>query len=165
MVVPSFSYMDEMNFAAWGCELATSLMGKPPRSSSGSCCLFYILLYPLQDLTYNGCVYSSCVQCDAPCLAIKWKDKYDAVVVDCQHSLLNENGSPSHFSLGPFQGGILAPMVIISPYSPPSLSLNASETWLFTKPNLKCLQDDRVMIRQICNIKPQDMATFFCFDA
>ena len=35
--------------------------------------------------------------------------------------------------------------------------LHASETWPVTKP---CLQrNDRAMIRQICNVKPQDTAT------
>ena len=52
VVVPSFCYVDDMNFAAGGSELATSLMGKTPRSSSGNCCLFYILLPPIQDITY-----------------------------------------------------------------------------------------------------------------
>ena len=38
--------------------------------------------------------------------------------------------------------------------------LHASETWLLTKPNLQCLQwNDRVLIRQICNVKPQDIVT------
>ena len=38
--------------------------------------------------------------------------------------------------------------------------LHASETWPLTKTNLQCLQrNDRAMIRQICNIKPEDMAT------
>ena len=33
----------------------------------------------------------------------------------------------------------------------------ASETWPLTKPSLQLLQrNDRVMIRQICNVKPQD---------
>ena len=38
--------------------------------------------------------------------------------------------------------------------------LNASETWPLTKTNLQRLQrNDRAMIRQICSIKPEDMAT------
>ena len=38
--------------------------------------------------------------------------------------------------------------------------LHASETWLLTKPNLQCLQrNDRAMIRQICNVRPQDIVT------
>ena len=38
--------------------------------------------------------------------------------------------------------------------------LHASETSLLTKPNLQCLQrNDRAMIKQICNIKPQDIVT------
>ena len=38
--------------------------------------------------------------------------------------------------------------------------LHASETWLLTKPSLQRLQrNDRAMIRQICNVKPQDTAT------
>ena len=38
--------------------------------------------------------------------------------------------------------------------------LNASETWPLTKTNLQCLQrNDRAMIRQICSIKPEDVAT------
>ena len=37
--------------------------------------------------------------------------------------------------------------------------LHASETWPLTKPSLQRLkQNDRVMIRQICNVKPQDTA-------
>ena len=37
--------------------------------------------------------------------------------------------------------------------------LHASETWPLTKPSLQRLQrNDRAMIRQICNIKPQDTA-------
>ena len=41
-----------------------------------------------------------------------------------------------------------------------SAMLHASETWLMTKPNLRCLQrNDRAMIRQICNVKPQDIVT------
>ena len=38
--------------------------------------------------------------------------------------------------------------------------LHASETWPLTKPNLQRLQrNDRAMIRQICNVKPKEMAT------
>ena len=38
--------------------------------------------------------------------------------------------------------------------------LHASETWPLTKPNLQCLQqNDWAMIRQICNVKPQDTVT------
>ena len=38
--------------------------------------------------------------------------------------------------------------------------LRASETWPVTKPCLQHLQrNDRAMIRQICNVKPQDTAT------
>ena len=41
-----------------------------------------------------------------------------------------------------------------------SAMLHASETWLLTKPNLQRLQrDDRTMIRQICNVRPQDIVT------
>ena len=37
--------------------------------------------------------------------------------------------------------------------------LHASETWPFTKTNLQRLQrNDRAMIRQICSIKPEDVA-------
>ena len=36
--------------------------------------------------------------------------------------------------------------------------LHASETWPLTKPNHQHLQqNDRAMIRQICNVKPQDI--------
>ena len=38
--------------------------------------------------------------------------------------------------------------------------LHASETWPLTKTNLQCLQrNDRAMIRHICSIKPEDVAT------
>ena len=38
--------------------------------------------------------------------------------------------------------------------------LHASETWPLTKTNLQRLQrNDRAMIRQICSIKPGDVAT------
>ena len=38
--------------------------------------------------------------------------------------------------------------------------LNSSVTWPLTKPNLQHLQrNDRAMIRQICNVKPQDSVT------
>ena len=38
--------------------------------------------------------------------------------------------------------------------------LQASETWPLTKPNLQPLQqNDRAIIRQICNVKPQDTVT------
>ena len=38
--------------------------------------------------------------------------------------------------------------------------LHASETWPLTKLNLQCLQrNDREMIRQICNVRPQDVVT------
>ena len=41
-----------------------------------------------------------------------------------------------------------------------SAMLHASETWPLTKPNLQRLQrNDRAMIRQICNVKPQDTVT------
>ena len=41
-----------------------------------------------------------------------------------------------------------------------STMLHASETWPLTKPNLQCLQrNDRAMIRQICNVRPQDIVT------
>ena len=40
-----------------------------------------------------------------------------------------------------------------------SAMLHASETWPLTKPSLQRLQrNDRAMIRQICNTKPQDTA-------
>ena len=40
-----------------------------------------------------------------------------------------------------------------------SAMLHASETWPLTKTNLQCLQrNDRAMIRQICSIKPEDVA-------
>ena len=40
-----------------------------------------------------------------------------------------------------------------------SAMLQASETWPLTKPSLQRLQrNDRAMIRQICNVKPQDTA-------
>ena len=41
-----------------------------------------------------------------------------------------------------------------------SAMLHASETWPLTKPNLQRLQqNDRSMIRQICNVRPQDIVT------
>ena len=41
-----------------------------------------------------------------------------------------------------------------------SAMLHASETWPLAKPSLHCLQrNDKSMIRQICNVKPQDTAT------
>ena len=41
-----------------------------------------------------------------------------------------------------------------------SAMLYASETWPLTKPNLQRLQrNDRAMIRQICNVRPQDIVT------
>ena len=41
-----------------------------------------------------------------------------------------------------------------------SALLHASETWPLTKLSLQRLQqNDRAMIRQICNVKPQDTAT------
>ena len=41
-----------------------------------------------------------------------------------------------------------------------STMLHASETWPLTEPNLQCLQgNDRTMIRQICNVKRQDIVT------
>ena len=41
-----------------------------------------------------------------------------------------------------------------------SAMLHASETWPLTKPNLQRLQrNDRAMIRQICNVRPQDIIT------
>ena len=41
-----------------------------------------------------------------------------------------------------------------------STMLHASETWPLTKPNLQRLQrNDRAMVRQICNVRPQDIVT------
>ena len=41
-----------------------------------------------------------------------------------------------------------------------SAMLHASETWPLTKSNLQRLQrNDRAMIRQICNVRPQDIVT------
>ena len=41
-----------------------------------------------------------------------------------------------------------------------SAMLHASKTWPLNKPNLQCLQQiDGAMIRQICNVKPQDIVT------
>ena len=41
-----------------------------------------------------------------------------------------------------------------------SAMLHASETWPLTKPSLQWLQrNDRAMIRQICNVRPQDIVT------
>ena len=37
---------------------------------------------------------------------------------------------------------------------------HASETWPLTKPNIQCLQqNDKAMIRQLCNVRPQDIVT------
>ena len=42
----------------------------------------------------------------------------------------------------------------------PCIQLHASETWPLTKTNLQRLHcNDRAMIRQICSIKPEDVAT------
>ena len=42
----------------------------------------------------------------------------------------------------------------------PRTMLHASETWPLIKPNLQRLQqNDRAMIRQICNVRPQDIVT------
>ena len=39
--------------------------------------------------------------------------------------------------------------------------IHASETWPLTKPDQQHLQrNDRAMISQICNVKPEDVATF-----
>ena len=44
-----------------------------------------------------------------------------------------------------------------------SAMLHASETWPLTKPNLQHLQqNDRAMIRQTCNVKPQNIVTTRC---
>ena len=41
-----------------------------------------------------------------------------------------------------------------------SAMLHGSETWPLTKPNLQRLQpNDRAMIRQLCNVRPQDVTT------
>ena len=41
-----------------------------------------------------------------------------------------------------------------------STMLHASEIWPLTKPNLQHLQrNDRAMIRQICNVRPQDIVS------
>ena len=41
-----------------------------------------------------------------------------------------------------------------------SAMLHVSETWPLTKPNLQCLQrNNRAMIRQSCNVRPQDVTT------
>ena len=41
-----------------------------------------------------------------------------------------------------------------------SAVFQASETWPLTKPNLQHLQqNDRAMIKQICNVRPQDIVT------
>ena len=41
-----------------------------------------------------------------------------------------------------------------------SATLHGRETWPLTKPNLQRLQqNDRAMIRQICNVRPQDIVT------
>ena len=41
-----------------------------------------------------------------------------------------------------------------------SAMLLASETWPLTKPNFQCLhRNDRAMIRQICNVRPQNVVT------
>ena len=38
--------------------------------------------------------------------------------------------------------------------------LNESETWPLTRPHLQRLRrNDRAMIRHICNVKPDDVAT------
>ena len=43
--------------------------------------------------------------------------------------------------------------------------LHASETWPLTKPNLQRLQrNDRAMIRQICNVRPQDIVTIRTYE-
>ena len=46
-----------------------------------------------------------------------------------------------------------------------STMLHASETWPLLKPSLQRLQqNDRAMIRQICNVKPQDTANIKSFE-
>ena len=38
--------------------------------------------------------------------------------------------------------------------------LRASETWPLTRPDLQCLRrNNRAIIRQICNVEPEDVAT------
>ena len=38
--------------------------------------------------------------------------------------------------------------------------LHVSETWPLTRPDLQCLRrNDRAVIKQICNVKPEDVAT------
>ena len=42
----------------------------------------------------------------------------------------------------------------------PNVMIHASETWSLTKPDQQHLQrNDRAMISQICNVKPEDVAT------
>ena len=42
----------------------------------------------------------------------------------------------------------------------PECIIHASETWSLTKPDQQHLQrNDRAMISQICNVKPEDVAT------
>ena len=46
-----------------------------------------------------------------------------------------------------------------------SAMLHASEIWPLTKPNLQHLQqNDRAMIRQICNVRPQDIVTIRSYE-
>ena len=40
-----------------------------------------------------------------------------------------------------------------------SAMLHASETWPLTKPNRHLQRNDRAMIRQICDVRPQDIVT------
>ena len=37
--------------------------------------------------------------------------------------------------------------------------LHSSETWPLTKPNQRLQRNDRAMIRQTCNVRPQDVVT------
>ena len=49
---------------------------------------------------------------------------------------------------------------VYSSYHVRSAVLHARETWPLIKPNLQHLQrNDRAMIRQICNVRPQDIVT------
>ena len=76
----------------------------------------------------------------------------------CENCLEEVQGAATSFLFKPsfFQDVAMCTARVLS------VMLHASETWPLTKPNqnLQRLQrNDRAMIRQICNVRPQDVVT------
>ena len=104
-----------------------------------------VKLEVVASFCFLGDMLSAAGGCELPtttCVKTAWKKFKELLPVLFSHHLSFKTGGRMHSSC------VWSAM------------LHARETWPLTNPNLQRLQwNDRAMIRQICNVKPQDIVT------